>query len=80
MPLILQLGYSSRRMVRMQLPRLVGFGAVGLGWLLAPTRLPGLKQLADFVYRRFAKNRLRLTGRCGPDGCAIEPTPTRHAA
>lgn len=34
LPLILQLGYSSRRMVRMQLPRLVGFGAVGLGWLL----------------------------------------------
>lgn len=55
------------------------YGAVGLGWLLAPTRLPGLKQLADFVYRRFADNRLRLTGRCTPETCA--PTEGhRHAA
>lgn len=49
------------------------YAAVGLGWLLAPTRLPGIKQLADFAYERFAKNRLRLTGRCGPDGCLVEP-------
>lgn len=56
------------------------YKAVGLGWLLAPTRLPGIKQLADFVYRRFAANRLRLTGRCGPDGCAITaPTEERAA-
>ncbi len=47
------------------------YGAVGLGWLLAPTRVPGLKQLADLVYRRWAKNRLRLTGRCDPAGCEL---------
>jgi predicted DCC family thiol-disulfide oxidoreductase YuxK len=47
------------------------YGAVGLGWLLSPTRVPGLKQLADLVYRRWAKNRLRLTGRCDPAGCEV---------
>jgi predicted DCC family thiol-disulfide oxidoreductase YuxK len=41
------------------------YGAVGLGWLLAPTRWPGLRQLADAAYRSFARNRLRLTGRAG---------------
>lgn len=49
------------------------YGAVGLGWLLAPTRVPGLRQLADWAYRVFAKNRLKWTGRCGPDGCALPP-------
>lgn len=54
------------------------YSAVGLGWLLAPTRLPGLRQLADFAYRVFAKNRLRWTGRCGPDGCRLD-APRRAA-
>jgi len=56
------------------------YGAVGLGWLLAPTRVPGLRQLADWAYRVFAKNRLKWTGRCvrGPDGaCTL---PERRAA
>ena len=46
------------------------YGAVGLGWLLAPTRLPGLRGLSDWAYEKFARNRLRLTGRCvaGPNG------------
>jgi predicted DCC family thiol-disulfide oxidoreductase YuxK len=39
------------------------YGAAGLGWLLAPTRWPGLRRLADAGYRAFARNRLRLTGR-----------------
>ena len=39
------------------------YGAVGLGWLVAPTRWPGLRQLSDFAYRVFAKNRMRFTGR-----------------
>jgi predicted DCC family thiol-disulfide oxidoreductase YuxK len=39
------------------------YAAVGLGWLLAPTRWPGLRRLADGAYRWFARNRLRLTGR-----------------
>ncbi len=53
------------------------YAAVGLGWLLAPTRLPGIRQIADFAYARFAANRLRLTGRCDPDGCAIEPATSK---
>jgi predicted DCC family thiol-disulfide oxidoreductase YuxK len=39
------------------------YAAVGLGWLLAPTRWPGLRRLADLAYRVFARNRLRWTGR-----------------
>ena len=39
------------------------YSAVGLGWLLAPTRWPGLRRLADLAYRVFARNRLRWTGR-----------------
>jgi len=48
------------------------YAAVGLGWLLAPTRWPGLRQLSDAAYRVFARNRLRWTGRqdaCGDDAC-----------
>jgi predicted DCC family thiol-disulfide oxidoreductase YuxK len=37
---------------------------LGLGWLVAPTRLPGVSHLLDLAYRVFARNRLRLTGRC----------------
>ena len=51
------------------------YAAVGLGPVVALTRLPGVSGALDFAYERFAKNRLRLTGRCGPDGCAIP----RHA-
>jgi predicted DCC family thiol-disulfide oxidoreductase YuxK len=39
------------------------YGAVGLGWLLAPSRWPGLRRLFDAGYRVFARNRLRWTGR-----------------
>ena len=42
------------------------YAAVGLGWLMAPTRWPGLRRLADAGYRAFARNRLRLTGRADP--------------
>jgi predicted DCC family thiol-disulfide oxidoreductase YuxK len=52
------------------------YGAVGLGWLLAWTRWPGLRALADAGYRTFARNRLRITGRC--DGhCQTGPAPPR---
>ena len=49
------------------------YGAVGLGWLLAPTRWPGLRQLAEALYRVFARNRLRWTGRadCADGRCAL---------
>ena len=46
------------------------YGAVGLGWLLAPTKLPGLRQASDWAYEVFAKNRLRWTGRsCSTETC-----------
>lgn len=48
------------------------YAAVGFGWLVAVTRVPGLSHLLTLGYRVFAKNRLRLTGRCAPDGaCAV---------
>ncbi len=46
------------------------YTAVGYGWLVAPTRLPGIRQLLDVAYRAFARNRLRLTGRCTPERCS----------
>jgi len=49
------------------------YAAVGLGWLLAWTRLPLLGALADAGYRWFARNRLRLTGRshqCDAAACS----------
>lgn len=48
------------------------YGAVGLGALFAPTAWPILRPGFDMAYQLFAKNRLRLTGRCNADsGCAI---------
>ena len=46
------------------------YSAVGLGWLLAPTRWPGLARLSDRAYRIFARNRLRWTGRSEECGCS----------
>jgi len=48
---------------------------LGLGILVAPTRLPGVRQLLDVAYRWFARNRLRLTGRCDADGCRVPANP-----
>jgi len=44
------------------------YGAVGLGFLLAPTGWPLLRPLFDRAYAWFAANRLRLTGRDGCEG------------
>jgi len=46
------------------------YAAVDLGWLLAPTRWPIIRPLADAAYRWFARNRLRLTGRRHECTCA----------
>lgn len=46
------------------------YTAVGFGALVALTRLPGIRQLLDLGYDAFAKNRLRLTGRCD-DTCKV---------
>lgn len=48
------------------------YSAVGFRWLVAPTRLPGISQLLEIGYRVFAKNRLRVTGRCAGGICQIE--------
>ena len=50
------------------------YAAVGFGLLVRLTRLPGITQLLDLGYRLFAKNRLRLTGRCTPTSCEL-PAP-----
>jgi predicted DCC family thiol-disulfide oxidoreductase YuxK len=52
------------------------YAAVGLGWLLAPSAWPGLRSVFDALYRIFARNRLRWTGRedaaCTSDRC-VQP-------
>ena len=50
------------------------YAAVGLGWLVAPTRWPSVRRVADLAYRSFAANRLRWTGResvCADGSCSI---------
>jgi predicted DCC family thiol-disulfide oxidoreductase YuxK len=36
------------------------YRSVGLGWIMAPTRLPGVRLLSDRLYDWFARNRLAL--------------------
>ncbi len=55
------------------------YAAVGLGWLLAWTRWPGLRRLSDAAYRVFARNRLRWTGRQGPSCDADRCLPANAA-
>ena len=43
------------------------YSAVGLGWLLAPTRWPLLRQLADRAYVTFARHRVRIGAAMGRD-------------
>jgi len=49
------------------------YTAVGLGPAVALTRMPGVRGALETGYRLFAKNRLRLTGRCTPESCEITP-------
>lgn len=51
------------------------YAAVGFGPLVALTRLPGVAQLLDLAYHAFAKNRLRLTGRCVDGACELHTKP-----
>ncbi len=53
------------------------YAALGFGPLVALTRLPGIRQMLDLAYRWFARNRLRLTGRCKDKTCKICQEPTR---
>lgn len=50
------------------------YGAVGFGPLVALTRVPGVSHLLDVAYGVFARNRLRLTGRCTDASCALPAT------
>ncbi len=47
------------------------YAAVGFSPLVAVTRLPGVSHGLGFGYRVFAKNRLRLTGRCTKETCEV---------
>ncbi len=46
------------------------YGAVGFRRLVAISRWPGVRQTLNVGYRVFARNRLRVTGRC-TDRCRI---------
>jgi predicted DCC family thiol-disulfide oxidoreductase YuxK len=47
------------------------YAAVGFSKLVALSRLPGISAAADLGYHIFAKNRLRLSGRCTDQGCSV---------
>lgn len=47
------------------------YAAVGFPRMVAVSRWPGISQLLDLAYFLFAKNRLRFTGRCLDDVCAL---------
>ena len=47
------------------------YSAVGLGPLVALTRIPGVSHVLDWAYRLFAKNRLGWTGRCENGVCEL---------
>lgn len=47
------------------------YSAVGFGPLVAISRVPGISHLLNLGYSWFAKNRLKLTGRCNADSCQL---------
>ena len=49
------------------------YAAVGFGPVVRLTRLPLIKQMLNVGYTVFAKNRLKLTGRCTEE-CFVQPT------
>jgi predicted DCC family thiol-disulfide oxidoreductase YuxK len=53
------------------------YGAVGFSRLVAVSRWPIVRQGLDAAYRLFAKNRLRLTGRCVDDRCLVHTGSAR---
>lgn len=48
------------------------YTAVGFGRVVSLTRLPGVSHLLDAAYSAFARNRLRLTGRCKDESCSVQ--------
>ncbi|MSQ43976.1 MAG: DUF393 domain-containing protein [Chloroflexi bacterium] len=55
------------------------YSAVGFGRLVSLTRLPIVREALHVGYLLFAKNRLRMTGRCLEDICAVPPSASRVA-
>lgn len=51
------------------------YAAVGLGRWVALTRLAPVAWALDVAYAWFARNRLRLTGRCTDATCALDAAP-----
>jgi hypothetical protein len=58
--------------VRRNYLKKTGFSAIGLGPLVALTRLPIISQIMGIGYHIFANNRLRLTGRCSGKTCSVK--------
>jgi len=52
------------------------YAAVGFKWTVRLTRLPGIAHILELGYKWFAKNRLKLTGRCDAGSCEV---PERSA-
>ena len=48
------------------------YTAVGFGPVVFHSRLPVISQGLDLGYVLFARNRLRLTGRCNSETCAVK--------
>jgi len=48
------------------------YSALGWGPVVRLTRLPVVSNLLDGAYRLFARNRLRLTGRCPAESAACQ--------
>ena len=51
------------------------YAAVGFRRLVRLSRAPGIANLLELAYHLFAKNRLRLTGRCTEAGCEVHRGP-----
>ena len=52
------------------------YTVVGLGALVALTKVPGISHGLEAGYRVFARNRLRLTGRCDTLSCNVDSRPS----
>lgn len=48
------------------------YSALGWGPVVGLTRLPVVSNLLDGAYRLFARNRLRMTGRCAAESAACQ--------
>ena len=53
------------------------YALLGFGPLVALTRLPGVSHVLDAGYRWFARNRMRLAGRCAEGRCGTAGRPAQ---